>query len=923
MARLIHITCTIFALWACGIGFGATGVLAQTSPPSERVEVTIGYEAGWSLLALPVNTGNDLSPNEAFPDAAKVLTYEADSLRAALSVEVGSVYWVQHDEAGSKSFEGERIERQVIDLEPGWTPVPSITGSVEVDSISSSTQGVNVKWFSVRGGQYQAAETLYPGSGYWAYVSTATTITLGAAAPTFADDVVEIDDTAVLISNRQHPDAGRLVLEFLNTPPALETGDIIIGRQQDGFLREVVSVSSDQNTLTITTRQPSLAEAYPSSQLSSSIGFNVGTAQPVGGPGTTGDLLPQQTRSLHPRVIANANGFTFDQLELGSATDFSLSVVSGSLDGNLRADVDIITNDSSVECVRATLHGTLDLELNVGLDAAVSQQGNAEVRIGEIRRRFALNGVPAVARVELFAAAEYDIRRETSYTFGYSASSALRVGFDCDGGVFEPSLSVDSRDLGFASSSDFDVQMEIRPRLTVQILDVLGPFVEVDNYLRLEGSTSNDDWDRELFGGVRGRGGVELNLSSLALLDWSAVQQVELFDRERSAWRTPDRLSDASLSESADAISTSIRVSDSASRGQEGVTVHYFIQNGTSQTRLPPEVSSTDGRVYKNWTPPSESATLWANIRDGTGSFRDAYGFGASVPPARLEIVGGRDQYVKPGAERLRQPLRFEVLSGINTEPSPPNESILGIRLEDAEGGVFGDAEGDVFEEPQFLDISEGVTESRLNLAPDAPIGQHTIYATLVGAGNTDIETDSTTITIRNYDAIRINVSRTPCNSEFLGPLLGPTGVTYNIEEETASTITFRLSEQAFFPADFRAALGSRGMVVIRNGIASVRLREIVQYDRAWDGQFYGNGFVRYGLTLRGIQRPRDTDVPVESAFGTAFGCDNLEECGTASFSASEACPVRADWSLVEHQPGSFIPADDYFDVVHESSFSW
>ncbi len=86
--------------------------------------------------------------------------------------------------------------------------------------------------------------------------------------PKIAENVVVIsDDISNLISTKAELLSGIYVLEYSGTIPEVAVGDIIVGDEDEGFLRKVKTVSVNGNKQSMETEQATLNEIFENADL--------------------------------------------------------------------------------------------------------------------------------------------------------------------------------------------------------------------------------------------------------------------------------------------------------------------------------------------------------------------------------------------------------------------------------------------------------------------------------------------------------------------------------------------------------------------------------------------------------------------------------------------------------------------------------
>ena len=147
-------------------------IVYYSIPPCEY---TYNLPAGWSMISVPCQV-DDPSLERLFPDAISLFDF-ARVYQKTTTMEVGKGYWINLPTASTATISGTGFLDLNIDLPAGWSMLGPGQNEVPVSSLADNVISV----FGFEGG-YFTADALEPGRGYWANLSTAGALELGASA---------------------------------------------------------------------------------------------------------------------------------------------------------------------------------------------------------------------------------------------------------------------------------------------------------------------------------------------------------------------------------------------------------------------------------------------------------------------------------------------------------------------------------------------------------------------------------------------------------------------------------------------------------------------------------------------------------------------------------------------------------------------
>jgi hypothetical protein len=148
---------------------GDNGVIINISTQANAL---IQWNNGWNMLSVPVRV-DDKRKTSLFPSAgSSAFNYTTTGYHAEDTLYNGIGYWLKFNGSNSTSMNGYYIPRETVYVVAGWNLIGSISDSASTGNVLGIGTSVISPYFGYTPSGYTATTTLYPGSGYWAKVST-------------------------------------------------------------------------------------------------------------------------------------------------------------------------------------------------------------------------------------------------------------------------------------------------------------------------------------------------------------------------------------------------------------------------------------------------------------------------------------------------------------------------------------------------------------------------------------------------------------------------------------------------------------------------------------------------------------------------------------------------------------------------------
>ncbi|MFO0549630.1 MAG: hypothetical protein U0271_14650 [Polyangiaceae bacterium] len=368
--------------------------------------------------------------------------------------------------------------------------------------------------------------------GEWTFKDTTTRI----GAPD--SNSIEVSADALVIPLVGHED---LLM--------LEAGDVLVGDPADdgsalnpgGFLRKVVSLTSDAESITIQTDAATLADAFDTCDMADTTDLpDFGDMEFVADDGTR--LMPRHlggmlSKDKIPQVSTQA-AFDVDGTVLFNGNGVVATIKSGSLSFtpsiNLAIDAGLAKGLKSFSAVAS---GTMDAELVVELKTTQAVDKSFSKQFSAAPITIPIGPIPVQVTPQLEIGCGVDIPANITVNAGAHANSVVSLGVqytkeDGFSAVSDRNFTLTRIGPNFTAPSPLTASCFIKPRLLIgPNLEIVkaGVTLEVDASAEAAVELTNNVCTFDMTVGVAGKLGVSLDFSGfLDALDKSA--NLTLFD---------------------------------------------------------------------------------------------------------------------------------------------------------------------------------------------------------------------------------------------------------------------------------------------------------------------------------------------------------------------------------------------------------
>ncbi len=356
-------------------------------------------------------------------------------------------------------------------------------------------------------------------------------------------------------------DSVNLIFSFNSNSslPSIKVGDILIGALGGGYLRKVVSESSSGNTITVTTTNASLDEAFSKIVMDTTVSFNPNLQKL--NRFSINKILQSKEGDLNYSVNSEVPTFSVNKTTgemnfIFPGLTFSLESQDESASFNLQIDtVSIKISISSHQKINF-VGSSKSFSLIYQVSCTESFKNVSMSLVGKIKGQFPDDKHDNLIPTDVFLGTipippvwlgfyfniasaiegDFQMGAGTKFINSTSITSSYDVGATFTNGswkpVWQPSLSGNS-DVSFTPVANISGEADIfiKPKLSCKLCSVAGPELFIKGYLY--GKVSSPPLDASLGFGLSGGLGFDVSIFSLKLAKFEA----ELVIKEWPFWQ--------------------------------------------------------------------------------------------------------------------------------------------------------------------------------------------------------------------------------------------------------------------------------------------------------------------------------------------------------------------------------------------------
>ena len=424
---------------------------------------------------------------------------------------------------------------------------------------------------------------------------------------------------------------GVYIFTYNGNLPEIVIGDILIGEEGEGYLRKVVNVSVDGNTITTETVQATLEDVFEQATISIDTDISNTSRMSNSNGKTSGVKVNYAAEGV--RVSDDGWTYNFSNTELFNDGPLSLKVTNGSatFTPNFRFDTDY-ENGSATFMEFKTENSNFNINCNLLLNASSSHTFSGEEEIVDTDKTInVLVGgipVPVVINVKLVASLSGTIDAEFNATSGFNNDYTLNAGVKYDGSWsnnFSMNQNFNAYPLEMEGVVGLSQNLTITPRVSLKFYGVVGPYCEpeVTEDFALNVASPSLDWDSNVDVGMNLKLGVDIEVFSTTLVDVNDV-----ISYQETIWNAPNSITKISGDEQEGSQGSQLTeplkvvVKDNLDNTFANVPVYFEVTQGGGSVSDASVMTNDNGIAEVYWTLGNESIdqTVSVSVKKADGS---------------------------------------------------------------------------------------------------------------------------------------------------------------------------------------------------------------------------------------------------------------------------------------------------------------
>lgn len=340
----------------------------------------------------------------------------------------------------------------------------------------------------------------------------------------------------ILISDSTQISNGILYYIY-NDTTVIDTSNIILDKNNNGYLRKVQSATLYGQNLSIDSKQATVSDVIKQIDLNDSLKITLSSKK----------LAYMNGIPVQGKVLYIADGVTLREDKSGGGLDISGTELLQDMIGGVNVSAHI-TNGyinfdptinreldiglfTGINKFKLTAAGQLDYgaDLQLSCDAPIVGIGN-EIPLFVYECPYFIYGIPMFVKLTFVAGFSADLTVSGNVTTGGEGTANIEFGADYEKAnipqwstVWNYNASFTQDPVTWSMNGNANAKVYVKAKISTKILDVAGPYLEARSYIDLDANLypSPPSWDWALKGGVDGNLGFEVEILDLLLADYN------------------------------------------------------------------------------------------------------------------------------------------------------------------------------------------------------------------------------------------------------------------------------------------------------------------------------------------------------------------------------------------------------------------
>ncbi|MCG3164638.1 MAG: hypothetical protein POELPBGB_00397 [Bacteroidia bacterium] len=445
------------------------------------------------------------------------------------------------------------------------------------------------------------------------------------AGPTQVWDNVIVADYTTLVLDATQSDFANGVYVFYyygNESNPLQTGDVVVGEEGDGFIRRITSVTNNGIVYTCQTEQANMEDV-----------FKTGTFSFYG---NMDDMTPGKKEAVQA-------GFSYSMgnLVLYNQGPLKVEVLSGNISMEPTFYFDFGFNENGItkfQCQQYTEAYAANAQMKITATQAITPLTKSDV-LASYTKHITFNVpvgqivIPVKIRIDMKWIADYSVNIASAYTgtANFGTSGSYNVGVMYNNSQWQSIYELNNTPVfNYTQSGTVSTTFNYawRPEITVKLYGVVGPVANIlAPTAAIKGTVASPalDWDLKAEGWLKTTLGADVSILGNTLASFGPA----VFETEKLIYRKPDKIErtsgDNQTGEPNQPLPQPIkvRVLDSQGAPQKDVPVYFAVTSGGGSISPTSILTDANGYAEASWTLGQQQVGIQyctANAKYGDGT---------------------------------------------------------------------------------------------------------------------------------------------------------------------------------------------------------------------------------------------------------------------------------------------------------------
>jgi len=464
--------------------------------------------------------------------------------------------------------------------------------------------------------------------------------------------IVISDENTNLLSSDTDLSNGIYTIEFNDGTPVIKTNDIIVGDEGEGFLRKVVSVNSNGNTITLQTSQAKIDDVFNNATIEFTTDITESSKM------ANGKSKNIKVNYLKNGVTIMENGLEYDfsNTTLYDEAGLTFQITNGTAtfdpNFNFKADYSIFTGLDylNFETNNANLTIDCDLSLNVSGNTSLPEFSETLADFDK-RLTFLVAGIPVIVVIntqlvaELNAGIDANVLVTSGFTNNYTLTSGVKYENDNWTYNFDLGSDLTPKPIDFSGQVNISQNLTITPRVSVKFYSVIGPFCEpkMTEDFAFNIASPSLDWDSNLKVGLDITTGIDVTIfgyvedfsrtDSFEEIIWNAPETLEIVSGNNQTGNQGEQLTEP----------LRVLVKDKLENTLPFVPVHFTVTQGNGTVDNESVMTDENGIAEVFWTlgDNTDPQTVEVNVKKADGTnIESSANFNANSEDNQIDLSG-------------------------------------------------------------------------------------------------------------------------------------------------------------------------------------------------------------------------------------------------------------------------------------------